>query len=99
RAVLVPNHTCVQQHGAVAHVREVVLNLEAVHRRMFGNDRLEKQPEGWNVPLPATQIEQDASLSVLRVDLEKLVEAAAGCQHPEAVVEHHKGLGQGIDDR
>jgi hypothetical protein len=96
---LVDHHAGVQQHGALAQAREVVLDLEAVHRRVFRDDGLEQDPKGGDVPLPVAQVVEQAAHGVLRIDLKDLVEGTAGRQDDEAPVQHQKRLVDRIDDR
>jgi hypothetical protein len=89
---LVDHHAGVQQHGALAQAGKVVLDLEAVHRRVLGDDGLEQDPKGGDVPLPVAQVVQQAAHGVLRIDLEDLVEGPAGRQDDEAPVQHQQAV-------
>ena len=50
RAGLVDHLAGVQQHGAPADAGKVVVDLEAVHGGLLGNDGLEQQAQGRDVP-------------------------------------------------
>jgi hypothetical protein len=97
--VLVADEPRVEQHCASAEVGEIVLDLEIVHRAMLGNDGLDQQAQGRHVPLAVAELEEPASASARRILFEMLVEAAAGGEHAQGVVEHDERLGQCIDDR
>jgi hypothetical protein len=92
----------VQQHRAAAEGGKVVGDLEPVHRRLLGDDRLQQEAQGRDVPLAVAQAVEQPPLGLARIDLEGLVERSARGQHVEARVQDdqrlvdrvHDGLGQ-----
>ena len=73
-------------------------DFEVVHRGVLGDDGLQQQPQGRDVPLAVAQVVKQAAVGVLRIDLEDLVERAAGDDHPKVRIEHQERLMDGVQD-
>ena len=97
-AGLVEQHAGVEQHGASAQAGKVVLDLEVVHRRMLGKDRLQQDPQCRDIPLTVAKVVEHAATGVFGIDAKGFVERAAGGHHPQVGVEHQQGLVDGVDD-
>ena len=91
--VLVADQARVEQHRAAAEMEEIVLHLEAVHRLVLGDDRLDQQPQRRDIPLAVAELEERPATRLRRILLEIFVEAAARGKHAQVVVEHDERLG------
>ena len=80
-------------------IGKIMLDLEAVHGGLLGNDRLQQDAKGGNVPLAVAERIKQPAPRMLGIDLEGLVERDARRQHAKLVVEHDKRLGDRVDDR
>lgn len=96
--VVVDDLTRVEQHGAGAQSRKVVVDLKAVHGSVFRNDGLEKQSEGCNVPLAIAQVVQKLSLRLGGRHLEGVIEGPAGGQNAKSVIQHNEWLDERVYD-
>lgn len=76
-----------------------MLDLEAVHGGLLGNDRLQQQAKGRNIPLAVAERVEQRALGLRGVDFECLVEGAAGGQHAKFLIEDQERLGDRVDDR
>ncbi len=76
-----------------------MIDLEAVHGGLLGDDRLHEHAQGGDVPLAVAEPVEQAADRVLGIDLERRIEGATGREHPELGVEHDEGLVDGVDDR
>ena len=73
-AIFVKHLSSVQEHRLAANTREIMLDLEAVHGRSLGNDRLKQDAKRRNVPLAVAQRVKQAAARLFGIDLERLVE-------------------------
>ena len=98
RLVLGDNRPRIEQHGATADLGELVFDLEVVHHRLLGDDLFPASVRSAGIshwPSPKCRA---AALRLLAVDLERLVEGAAGGDDAKVLVQHQQRLAHGVDD-
>ena len=62
-------------------------------------DVFEKLPEGGDVPLPVSEIEDILSYSLVGCYPECITEAPVDRKYPQVSIKHHKGFTYGLDYR
>ncbi len=99
RAGVVEHLARVQQHDPAAEPRKIMVDFEAVHGGVLGDDGLHQHAQRRDIPLPVAQAVEQGADGLFGVDCEGLVERAAGGQHPELGVQNDEGLVDGVHDR
>ena len=68
----------IDQHGAPANGREIVLDLEAFDRRAMRDHAFEQSAQRGNIPLPVAEVVDQAAFGLVGAGAEGLVEGAIG---------------------
>ena len=88
----------IQQHHPASDDREIVLQLEVVKDRTFGNNIFQQSPQVGDVPLAVAQLVNQAVFSFFGRDLKGLIEGPVAGSHAQGRVENQEGFAHRIDD-
>ena len=88
----------VDQHGAPANGREIMLDLEPFDRCAMGDHALEQGAQRGDIPLPVSEVVDMTSLGLVGARAERLVERAIGRGDVQVSVENDERAGHGLDN-
>ena len=87
----------VEQHGAAAQCREVMLDQEFFDAGVLRQDLVQQLAQARDVPLAVAQIVEECADRFARRDAERAVEGAIGAFDMQLSIEHQQRLAHGVD--
>ena len=88
----------IDQHGAPADGREIVLDLEAFDRCAMRDHALKQRAQRGDIPLPVAEIVNETALGLARAGAKRLVERAIGGCDDQISVENDERARHGLDN-
>src|SRR5271170_6929713 len=88
----------IKQHHPASDGREIMLQLEVVKNRTFGNNIFQESSQVGDIPLAVAQLVNQAVFSFFERDFKGLIEGPVARSHAQGRVENQEWFAHRIDD-